>query len=83
MGKKSRLKRERKMAPRFGFWEDAEGIHSLLPFPGKLPENASEKLTENFQENLKGSPIWNKMVEEFGEEKAEQLLKECKAQVKN
>jgi len=36
----------------------------------------------NFQKELRNSEIWDQMVAEFGEEKAEQILKECKAEVK-
>jgi uncharacterized protein YaaW (UPF0174 family) len=42
----------------------------------------SERLTINFQKQLRHSEIWDQMVAQFGEEKAEQLLKECKAEVK-
>lgn len=42
----------------------------------------SDKLTENFQKELRNSEIWDQMVTEFGEEKAEQILRECKADVK-
>ena len=42
----------------------------------------SEKLTENFQKELRNSEIWDQMVAEFGEEKAVQILRECKADVK-
>jgi hypothetical protein len=49
----------------------------------KRPKNKSaELLTKNFQKEIRNSEIWDQMVAEFGEEKAEQLLKECKAQVK-
>ena len=47
-----------------------------------FPKAFSEKLTENFQKELRNSEIWDQMVAEFGEEKAEQILKECKANVK-
>ncbi|MBU0991788.1 MAG: hypothetical protein KJ737_04760 [Proteobacteria bacterium] len=45
-------------------------------------EAFSESLTENFQKELQNSELWDQIVEEFGEEKAQQLLKECKADVK-
>jgi uncharacterized protein YaaW (UPF0174 family) len=47
-----------------------------------FPKAFSEKLTENFQKELRNSKIWDQMVAEFGEEKAEQILRECKADVK-
>ena len=42
----------------------------------------SDKLSENFQKEIRDSEIWDQMVAEFGEEKAEQILRECKAEVK-
>ena len=47
-----------------------------------FPKAFSEKLTENFQKELRNSEIWDQMVAEFGEEKAKQILRECKAEVK-
>ena len=39
-------------------------------------------MTKNFQKELRNSKVWDQMVEEFGEERAEEILKECKAEVK-
>lgn len=44
-----------------------------------LGKRFAELMTKNFQEELRNSQIWDQMVAEFGEEKAEQLLKEIKA----
>ena len=43
----------------------------------------SDRLTANFQREIRNSEMWEKMVAEFGEEGAEQLLRECKADVKS
>lgn len=40
--------------------------------------HAAELLTRNFQKEIRNSEFWPKMVAEFGEQKAEQLLRECK-----
>ncbi len=45
-------------------------------------EEFSERLTVNFQKELRNSELWDEMVEEFGEEKATELLKEIKGEVK-
>lgn len=45
-------------------------------------ERFAELLTSNFQKQIRNSEIWEQMVAQFGEEKAEQMLKECKAEVK-
>ncbi len=42
----------------------------------------SARLTENFQRELRKSELWDQTVEEFGEKRAEELLRECKAEVK-
>ena len=42
----------------------------------------SDKMTQNFQKEIRNSEIWDQMVAEFGEEKAAQILKGCKAEVK-
>jgi len=47
-----------------------------------LEEQFSEKLTINFQKELRNSPLWDEMVAEFGEKRAEELLKECKGELK-
>jgi hypothetical protein len=39
----------------------------------------SELLTKNAQKELRNSELWDQMVEEYGEEKAEKLLREIKA----
>lgn len=43
---------------------------------------AAELLTRNFQKEIRNSEFWPKMVAEFGEEMAEQLLSECKGELK-
>jgi len=42
----------------------------------------SEAFTRNFQKELRSSEMWDQMVAEFGEERALELIKECKAEVK-
>ena len=85
MGKKSRIKRERQQKldklPN-PFWEDAEGIHTFFHIPGEPPPDAAKRITEEFQKGIRNSPIWEQMVDRFGEEEAEFLLKKCKAEIK-
>ncbi len=45
-------------------------------------EELSNRISEDFQRNLRISEIWDEMVAEFGEKRAEELLEECKAEVK-
>jgi len=45
-------------------------------------EAFSEKFTHNFIKDIKESPMWDEMVEEYGEKKALELLKDCKVEIK-
>ena len=42
----------------------------------------SDRLTANFQKEIRNSELWDQMVAEFGEKRAEEILGECKAEVK-
>jgi len=44
--------------------------------------HAQEVLTRNFQEQIRNSEFWPMMVAEFGEKKAEELLKQCKGELR-
>lgn len=41
-----------------------------------------EKMTEEYQNKIRNSPIWNQMVKKYGKEKAEELLKQCRAELR-
>ena len=47
-----------------------------------LQAHATDLLTRNLQKEIRNSELWPKMVAEFGEQKAEQLLRECKGEFK-
>ncbi len=55
-------------------WLDDEGIHVIVPGSPATPEML-ERMTERYQEEIRRSPLWDKMVKEFGEPKAEEFLK--------
>lgn len=42
----------------------------------------SARLTANFQRALRHSELWDQMVAEFGEQRAEAMLRECTADVR-
>ena len=48
-----------------------------------IEEQMSSSMTENFQNEIRNSAIWDQMVAQFGEKEAERLLKGCKAEVKS
>ena len=85
MGKQQKLKAQRRAerqaiaAPHLS-WQNEEGIHCVAP--GTPPPGFKEKLTKNFQKQIRNSPLYPQMVVEFGEEKALELLGQCKAEVK-
>ncbi len=41
----------------------------------------SERLTVNFQKQVRNSEIWDQMVAEFGEERAEELLRDMRGEI--
>ena len=61
-------------------WHDEEGIHLIAS--GELQPGDEKQLTENFQKQIRNSPLWGQMVSDFGERKATALLKQFKAQIK-
>jgi len=44
--------------------------------------HAQEVLTRNFQKEIRNSAIWPQMVAQFGEAKTEELLKQCKGELR-
>ena len=74
-----RAERKSKTVPGLS-WHDEEGIHFIAP--GELQPGGEKRLSENFQKQIRNSPLWGQMVSEFGEEKAAELLKQFKAQIK-
>lgn len=69
--------------PRFGAWAwpEEDGIHYLMPGSPPTPARL-EEMTKQYQENIRNSPLWNIMVKQFGKEKAEELLKACRAELR-
>jgi hypothetical protein len=56
-------------------WMGKDGLHMVAPGLPPKPEELS-RMTEQYQEQIRNSPIWYEMVRQFGQEKAEELLKE-------
>mgnify|MGYP001567361469 CR=1 FL=1 len=59
----------------------ADGLHVMAPGAQPSPEQL-EEMTRMFQESIRNSPMWGEMIKEYGAEKAEELLKQCKANLK-
>ena len=58
-----------------------EGLHAVLP--GVPPsEEMMVELAKNFRKELRNSPLWNEMVEKFGEEEAKKLLEQVNVELR-
>jgi len=62
-------------------WQAKDGFHALLPGSPPTPEKL-EEMARQYQENLRNSPMWSEMVRKFGRAKAEELLKECRVELR-
>jgi hypothetical protein len=62
-------------------WMDNEGIHFVAP--GTKPsKELLDKISQNFQDNFRNSPLWDEFVEQVGEDEAHKILKQCKAELR-
>ncbi|MBU4444219.1 MAG: hypothetical protein L6422_04565 [Candidatus Marinimicrobia bacterium] len=51
--------------------------------PGKPPSpEMMDKMSKKFQENVRNSPLWDEIVSKYGLKKAEELLKEFRAELR-
>ena len=62
-------------------WTDEDGMHIVSKGAPPSPEE-QESMTKEYQKNIKNGPMWEMMVKEYGEEKAEEMLKEFQVQIK-
>jgi hypothetical protein len=55
-------------------WFEGNGMHSLIP--GQAPSSEQlEEMTREYQRQIRKSPLFKKMLKQYGKEKAEELLK--------
>ncbi len=80
MGKKNKARKAKKAVnlegglPAFQ-WMAEDGVHMAVP--GLRPSREQlKRMTEVYQKKIRNSPMWEMMVKEFGEQKAEEMLKE-------
>lgn len=90
--KKKKKKRNRKnngvqkpnesLLPEGGLsWMERDGMHALLP--GKKPSELQlQKMTEAYQGELRKSPLFKQWVKQYGKQKAIEMLKECRAELR-
>jgi len=62
-------------------WLEDDGLHMLLP--GDAPSDALlDRLTEQYQESVRKSALWDEIVRRFGREEAERILKGFRVEVR-
>ena len=60
---------------------DDQGLHWLVP--GSPPdEQTLAEMTRRYQQNIRNSPLWEEMVRQFGPQRAEELLRQCRAELR-
>ena len=56
-------------------WTDEEGIHFIGS--GDAPDsNDIKKITDEYQQLIRKSPLWKQMVQQYGKKQAEVMLKD-------
>lgn len=85
--KKSKYKKKSKLSGNSNpdqllYWQDMEGVHALLPGLPPSKEKLAE-MTAIYHSNIRNSEIFTEMVKQFGQEKAEEMLKEFKIKIKS
>jgi hypothetical protein len=62
-------------------WIDEEGMH--LMGEGMRPSiEEQERMTKEYQQKIRKSPLWKEMVTQYGKEEAEKMLKEFQVEVR-
>lgn len=87
MGKKSRKKRLRREQdsldvnlPIFSQM-DQEGLHAFIPGHPPSKEKLDE-MSKVYQDKIRNSPLWEELVAKYGSKKAEEILKECRVEIR-
>lgn len=62
-------------------WQEDDGMHYVMPGIPPTPEEI-ERMTLEYQKNIRSSPVFDAWVEEFGLEKAEELLKDFRVEIR-
>lgn len=62
-------------------WMESDGVHALLP--GERPSELQlQKMTAAYQRELRKSPLFKQWVKQYGKQKAIEMLKECRAELR-
>jgi len=62
-------------------WQEAGELHFLTP---GLPPSAEKlaEMTKAYQRNIRNSPLFDEWVRQYGLKKAEEMLKECRVELR-
>ena len=86
MGKKSKKKNKKKkrLIPSKSILHSylkSDGYHAFIA--GERPSQSElDKMTAEYRSNIRNSALWPEIVKQYGEEKAEELLKECNVELR-
>ena len=58
-----------------------DGLHAIQPGLPPSPDQI-EAVTKEYQSQIRNSPLWDIMVEKYGEERAQEMLKEFRYEVR-
>lgn len=87
MAKKKKKKRkgiQNHLPGVFATWQDSDGLHAMMRGE-RLSEEMLEKMTREYQQQLRNSPLWKlwkEWVARFGKKEAERMLKECRVELR-
>ena len=62
-------------------WQAEGGLHFLTPGLPPSPEKFAE-MTNAYQRNIRSSPLFYEWERQFGLKKAEEMLKECRVEIR-
>jgi hypothetical protein len=69
----------RSRTPEPEVWFDDDGLHTVV-LGQAPPEARQDEMTRRYQQKIRTSPLWQQIVDEFGVEEAERLLKDCRVE---
>ena len=59
----------------------SDGYHAFIA--GERPsESELDKMTAEYRANIRKSPLWKEIIRQYGDQKAEEILKECKVELR-
>jgi hypothetical protein len=55
-------------------WMGSDGVHAVMPGPAPSVEQLDE-MTQEYQAQIRMSPLWEEIVKAYGEAQAKEILK--------